>query len=51
MKDPLEDECNWQRVTEEGTDRLKVAGGYLYRDQKGNGGLAMVFVPDIDLQR
>ncbi len=41
----------WERVTESGTDRLKVEGGYLYRDQKGSGGLAMAFVPDIDLQR
>ena len=41
----------WERVTEEGTDRLKVDGGYVYRDQKANGGLAMAFVPDVDLQR
>lgn len=41
----------WERVTDEGTDRLKVDGGYIYRDQKANGGLAMVFVPDVDLQR
>ncbi len=42
---------DWERVTESGTDRLKVDGGYLYRDQKANGGLAIAFVPDVDLQR
>lgn len=41
----------WERVTESGTDRLKVDGGWLYRDQKANGGLAIAFVPDVDLQR
>lgn len=41
----------WERVTETGTQRLKVDGGFIYKDEKGNGGLAMCFVPDIDLQR
>lgn len=41
----------WERVTDSGTLRLKVDGGYLYKDEKGNGGLAMAFVPDVDLQR
>lgn len=41
----------WERVTDSGTMRLKVDGGYIYKDEKGNGGLAMCFVPDIDLQR
>jgi hypothetical protein len=41
---------SWERVTDS-TERLKVDGGYLYRDQKANGGLAMAFVPDVDLQR
>lgn len=41
----------WERVTDSGTDRLKVDGGWIYRDQKANGGLSLAFVPDVDLQR
>jgi hypothetical protein len=41
----------WERVNDSGTERLKVDGGYIYKEQKGSGGLAMVFVPDVDLQR
>jgi hypothetical protein len=42
-------EPQWERVTDE-TSRLKVDGGYLYRVESSKG-LAMDFVPEIDLQR
>jgi hypothetical protein len=40
----------WERATETGTDKLKVDGGYIYRDQKSTT-LAMCYVPDVDLTR
>ena len=45
------EEKKWEPVSGDGTDCMKVDGGYIYRCQKGNGGLAMVFVPEIDLTR
>ena len=39
----------WERVTDE-TAKLKVDGGYLYKIETSKG-LAMSFVPEIDLQR
>ncbi len=44
-------EMEWERATPSGTYRLKVSGGYIYRDQEGNNGVAMCFVPDVDLRR
>lgn len=42
-------DVSWEKVTDS-TERLPVAGGHLYRDQKANA-LSICFVPDIDLNR
>jgi hypothetical protein len=40
----------WESVTPDGTARLKVDSGYVYRIETSKG-LTMCYVPDIDLQR
>jgi len=52
MKDPLEAYAKWENLGDHLTERLKVDGGFLYRTKKvGVEGIAMSFVPDVDLAR
>lgn len=43
---------SWEDVHDSLTERMKVDGGHLYRTKRmGVEGIAMCFVPDVDLKR
>jgi hypothetical protein len=40
----------WEQVAVD-LARVKIEGGYIYQSDSGEGGMALTFAPDVDLQR